>query len=95
MRIAYLAVILSLVMPAAAVLSEQRTLPIDMALVPAQLTVRTAMGTEQFTTFSETVIDALDEAGIAVGEKDLLSLPDDLSLEPDRPMISRSPSAIR
>ncbi len=81
-RIAYLALVLAIILPAAVVLGEQRTLPIDMARVPAHLTVRTADTTWKFTTFSENVIDALDEAGIEVGEKDLLSLPDDLTLEP-------------
>jgi hypothetical protein len=81
-RFAILLVILLLVMPAAAVLSEPSMPLIDRNRIPATLTVRTPTGTRSLITYSRTVIDALDEAGIAVGEKDILSLPDTMILEP-------------
>lgn len=82
LRMAYLLVILLLIMPAAVVLSEQQVLPTDVSRIPAQLTVRTATETKSLITYSKTVIEALDAANITVGEKDLLSLPDNLILEP-------------
>ena len=82
LRVSYLLAILLLIMPAAVVLSEQQIKPTDINKIPAYLTVRTADGTHHLITYSKTVIDALDEADIAVGEKDLLTLPDNLDLQP-------------
>jgi len=81
-RVAFLLVMLMLIMPAAAVLSEPSMPLINRDRIPATLTVQTPAGTRSLITYSRTVIDALDEAGVAVGEKDILSLPDTMILEP-------------
>ena len=83
LRSVYLLVLLLLVMPAAIVLSEQPSMPTDLSRVPAHLKVQTSdTDIKEVLTFEATVIEALDAANITVGEKDLLSLPDNLSLEP-------------
>lgn len=83
LRSAYLLALVLLVTPAAIVLSEQPAMPTDLSRVPAYLTIRTSdTDNRELLTFEATVIEALDAANITVGEKDLLSLPDDLSLEP-------------
>ncbi len=81
LRGGYLLVLVLLVVPAVLVLSEQPTLLTDDKLVPAQLIVRTPDSqTLEFTTYEPTLIEALDAADIIVGEKDLLSAPDNLPL---------------
>lgn len=43
---------------------------------PASIQVNTPEGIQQLITYQPTVIEAIDEAGIKIGENDLLSLPD-------------------
>ncbi len=81
LRGSYLLILALLIVPAVLVLNEQPTLLTNSQLIPAQLIVRTPDAqTIEFTTFEPTIIDALDAARITVGEKDTLSLPDNLPL---------------
>ncbi|MBP8988665.1 MAG: G5 domain-containing protein [Clostridia bacterium] len=66
-----------------AVLPDQDVLlTLDQTKIPAEVIIRTPEETIQRMTFQHTLIDAIDEAGITLGETDLLSLPDDTILEP-------------
>jgi uncharacterized protein YabE (DUF348 family) len=61
----------------ASILADNRPFSLaGQAQIPATIKITTSSGTSELQTYSKTVIAALDEAGIAVGENDLLSLPD-------------------
>ena len=56
----------------------------DESRIPAEVIIRTPEETYQRMTFAETLIDAIDEASIPLGEDDLLSMADNTPLEPGK-----------
>ncbi len=56
----------------------------DLQKYPAILVIKTPEQTIERVTYCKTVIDGIDEAGIAVGENDLLSLPESTILQPSK-----------
>ncbi|MDW7657658.1 MAG: G5 domain-containing protein [Bacillota bacterium] len=69
----------------AAILPDKQVLfTMDQTKVPAQVVIRTTEETIENMTFQKTLIDAIDEVGLSLSETDLLSLPDDMVLEPGR-----------
>ncbi len=73
-----------LAVTAAIVPDKQVLFTMDQTKVPAQVVIRTTEETIENMTFQKTLIDAIDEAGLSLSETDLLSLPDDMVLEPGR-----------
>ncbi|NLV47865.1 MAG: hypothetical protein GXY22_04335, partial [Clostridiaceae bacterium] len=56
----------------------------DESRIPAEVIIRTPEETYQRMTFAETLIDAIDEASIPLGEDDLLNMADNTPLEPGK-----------
>ncbi len=81
-RPAGLLLILALAVAAAIIPDHQVALSASMDKYPARVSVTSDAGTREHITYQKTLIEALDEAGIAVGEHDLLSLDDSLPLDP-------------
>ncbi len=74
---------LVLLISAAAVLAEaQESLLTDQGKIPSLVRVLQPDGTKELITYSDHLIDVVDEAGIPVGDHDLLSLPADQLLVP-------------
>ncbi|MEA4888105.1 MAG: G5 domain-containing protein [Clostridiaceae bacterium] len=61
---------------------SQLLLAVDQTRIPAYVVITSPEGTTNQITFADTLVKAVDEAGIALGEYDLLSLPDETALEP-------------
>jgi len=73
---------LLLALAAAIVPDSQLTLAENPDKYPATVEITSNEGTIEHLTYSDTLIEAIDEAGISLGENDELSLPDDLTLLP-------------
>ena len=56
----------------------------DESRIPAEVIIRTPEETYQRMTFTEPLIDAIDEASIPLGEDDLLNMADNTPLEPGK-----------
>lgn len=82
LRTACLIMIIVLAFSAAAIPDSLLALSSNPDRIPSIVLIRSAEGTIQHITYCQTLIDAIDEAGIKVGELDQLSLPDDTVLNP-------------
>lgn len=82
LRIASLIMIVALAFSAAAIPDSLLALSSNPDRIPSIVLIRSAEGDIRHITYSKTLIDAIDEAGIKVGELDQLSLPDDTALNP-------------
>jgi 3D (Asp-Asp-Asp) domain-containing protein len=73
-----------LLMMFATALANQYVQPqlLDIERIPAQVSLESPEGQRTLITYQPHLLDAIDEAGIAIGDNDLLSLPDDQPLEP-------------
>ena len=81
-RPASLILTLLVAVAAACIQDSQMALASDPTQYPAVVRVKTANGDEQLVTYARTLIEAIDAAGIKVGEHDDLNLPDDTPLQP-------------
>lgn len=82
LRTACLIMIIVLAFSAAAIPDSLLALSSNPDRIPSIVLIRTPDGDIQHITYSQTLIDAIDEAGVKVGELDQLSLPDDTVLNP-------------
>ncbi len=77
-----LTILISLGLVAGVLANSRSTMLADETRYPAEITVTDGDNTQTYLTYQNTVIEAIDEAGIKVGENDLLSLSDDQQLLP-------------
>jgi uncharacterized protein YabE (DUF348 family)/3D (Asp-Asp-Asp) domain-containing protein len=77
-----LTTLVGIALVAGALFNNQAATLADETRFPSSLEVSIDDQVVNLITYQDTVIEAIDEAGIKVGENDLLSLPDDLKLIP-------------
>lgn len=81
-RLTCLLLVLALAVAAAVIPDAQLALAASLDKYPAVVAIETEAGVQEQITFCKTLIAAIDEAGLSIGDNDRLSLPENTVLEP-------------
>ncbi|HAL74751.1 MAG TPA: hypothetical protein DCM45_06650 [Clostridiales bacterium] len=83
-RLTCLLLVLALAVAAAVIPEDQLAMASSADKYPAVVVIKSDAGQKEQITFFKTLIEAIDQAGIAIGDYDRLSLPENTLLEPGK-----------